>query len=242
MVEMEASGRAHGIIDISLPITPEMPIWPGDPRPELTLVTTLETDGVQISRLILGTHTGTHLDAPRHFIPGGRTIDRLDLGALVGLCRVIEVVSAEDQISRADLQRFELQPGDLVLLKTRNSRQPSEQAFALDFVALEPSAADYLCERRVQLVGIDGPSIDAWSASDFPCHKRLLGADILIVENLVLRHVVPGIYGLIAVPLNLIGADGCPVRALLTLPLSPTAQNSSYRNSSGAGSALLGIQ
>jgi arylformamidase len=215
---MEANGLLHGIIDISLPITPDMPIWPGDPRPECTLVTTLEADGVQVSQLILSTHTGTHLDAPRHFIPGGRTIDLLDLGALVGLCRVIEVVSAADQISRADLQRFELHPGDRVLLKTRNSRQPSEQTFALDFVALEPSAADYLCERGVRLVGIDGPSVDAWSASDFPCHKRLLGADLLIVENLVLRHVVPGIYGLIAVPLNLTGADGCPIRALLTHP------------------------
>jgi arylformamidase len=215
---METTGLLHGIIDISLPITPDMPIWPGDPRPQLTLVTTLESDGVQVSQLVLGTHTGTHLDAPRHFIPGGRTIDRLDLGALVGLCWVIEVVSGEEQISGADLQRFELQPGDRVLLKTRNSHQPSDQPLAQDFVALEPSAADYLCERGVRLVGIDGPSIDAWSAGDFPCHKRLLGAGMLIVENLVLRHVVPGIYGLIAVPLNVRGADGCPIRALLTHP------------------------
>jgi arylformamidase len=66
------------------------------------------------------------------------------------------------------------------------------------------------------LVGIDGPSIDPWDAHDFPSHKRLLGADILIVENLVLRHVMPGLYGLIALPLNLTGADGCPIRALLT--------------------------
>jgi arylformamidase len=213
---METTGLLRQIIDISLPITPEMPIWPGDPHPELELVTTLEIDGVQVSRLVLGTHTGTHLDAPRHFIPGGRTIDLLDLSALVGLCRVIEVGIAEEQISYADLQPFELHPGDRVLLKTRNSQQPAVQTFAPEFVALEPSAADYLCERGVCLVGIDGPSIDAWNASDFPCHKRLLGADTLILENLVLRHIVPGIYGLIAVPLNLTGADGCPIRALLT--------------------------
>jgi arylformamidase len=73
-----------------------------------------------------------------------------------------------------------------------------------------------LCEQGIRLVGIDGPSIDAWNASDFPCHKRLLGADTLILENLVLRHVMPGVYHLIAVPLNLRGADGCPIRALLT--------------------------
>jgi arylformamidase len=214
-MDMETTAPAHGIIDISLPIGPEMPIWPGDPRPQLTPVTSLEAEGVQVSQLVLGTHTGTHLDAPRHFIPAGRTIDQLDLGALLGLCRVIEVASAEGHISRADLQRFELHPGDRLLLKTRNSRQPAGQTFTPDFVALDPCAADYLCEQGACLVGIDGPSIDAWDASDFPSHKRLLGADILIVENLVLRDVRPGIYGLIAVPLNLTGADGCPVRALL---------------------------
>jgi arylformamidase len=213
---METNSLMHGVIDISLPIGPDTPIWPGDPSPKLRPVTTLESDGVQVSQLVLGTHTGTHLDAPRHFIPGGRTIDQLDLAALVGLCRVIEVVSHEAHLSRADLRRFQLQPGDRVLLKTRNSCRPAAQAIALDFAALAPSAADYLCERGVRLVGIDGPSIDAWNASDFPCHKRLLGDDILIVENLVLRYVLPGLYALIATPLNITGADGCPVRALLT--------------------------
>ena len=179
-------------------------------------MTSLEAEGVQVSQLVLGTHTGTHLDAPRHFIPGGRTIDQLDLDALVGVCRVIEVVKSEGPISRADLQRVELHPGERLLLKTRNSQQPVAPTFTPDFVALDPSAADYLCEQGVRVVGIDGPSIDAWGASDFPSHKRLLGADILILENLVLRHVVPMSYGLIAVPLNLIGADGCPIRALLT--------------------------
>jgi arylformamidase len=213
---MEINSLMHGVIDISLPIGPDTPIWPGDPRPTLRPVTTLERDGVQASELVLGTHTGTHLDAPRHFIPGGRTIDQLDLTALVGLCRVIEVVSVEAHLSPADLRQFQLQPGDRVLLKTRNSRRSATHAFAFDFTALTPSAADYLCEQGVRLVGIDGPSIDVWNAGDFPCHKRLLGDDILIVENLVLRYVVPGLYGLIATPLNITGADGCPVRALLT--------------------------
>jgi arylformamidase len=176
----------------------------------------LEAEGVQVSQLVLGTHTGTHLDAPRHFIPGGRTIDQLDLGTMVGVCRVVEVINAAERISRADLQHVELHPGDRLLLKTRNSQRPVGRAFSRDFVALDPSGADYVCEGGVGLIGIDGPSIDAWDASDFPSHKRLLGADILIVENLVLRHIMPGLYGLIAVPLNLTGADGCPVRALLT--------------------------
>jgi arylformamidase len=216
MIDMETIGPAQGIIDISLPINPTMPIWPGDPRPELATIASLAVEGVQVSRLVLGTHTGTHLDAPRHFIPGGRTIDQLDLGALVGLCRVIEVVTASGHISRADLQGVELHPGGRPLFKTRNSLQSAGLTFTPGFAALDPSGADYLCEQGVCLVGIDGPSIDAWDASDFPAHKRLLGADILIVENLVLRHVVPGTYGLIAVPLNLTGADGCPIRALLT--------------------------
>jgi arylformamidase len=215
-IDMEATGFWHDIIDISLPITSEMAIWPGDPRPECIRITTINGEGMQVSQLTLSTHTGTHLDAPRHFIPDGRTVDLLDPGALVGLCRVIEVKSAEGHISRADLQGFELRAGERVLLKTRNSHQPAGQRFRPDFAALQPGAADYVCEQEVALVGIDGPSIDAWSASDFPCHKRLLRADILVIENLVLRHVMPGIYGLIAAPLNLIGADGCPIRALLT--------------------------
>jgi arylformamidase len=213
---MGTSGSLPEILDVSLPISPGMPIWPGDPSPTLEPVTTLECHGVQISRLILGTHTGTHLDAPRHFIPGGRTVDQLDLQALVGPCQVIEVVHGGGRLSRADLQPFDLRPGARVLLKTRRSQRTDSLAFSPDFTALEPSAADHLCERRVRLVGIDSPSIDAWGVDDFPCHKRLLGADILILENLVLRHVVPGAYGLIAVPLNLVAADGCPVRALLT--------------------------
>jgi arylformamidase len=213
---MESTGLIPDIIDISLPITSEMPTWPGDPRPEFKAVSTLDMAGIQVSQLTLGTHTGTHLDAPRHFIPGGRTIDLLDLCSLVGLCRVIEVGRAEGHIARADLQGSAFHPGDRVLLKTRNSHQPARQSLTPDFAALQPAAADYLCEQGVALVGIDGPSIDVGSSRDFPCHKRLLGTDILVLENLVLRGVLPGIYGLIAVPLNVIGADGCPIRALLT--------------------------
>jgi arylformamidase len=216
MIDMESTGLTRGMIDISLPISHAMPIWPGDPRPKLTPVTSLEVEGVQVSRLVLGTHTGTHLDAPRHFIPGGRTIDQLDLDTMVGVCRVVEVINAAGPLSRVDLQSVELHPGERLLLKTRNSQQAAGLTFTADFVALDPSGADYMCEQGVRLVGIDGPSIDAWDASDFPSHKRLLGAGILILENLVLRHVVPAVYSLIAVPLNLIGADGCPIRALLS--------------------------
>jgi arylformamidase len=218
MIAMDTIGSRPAILDISLPIAPGMPVWPGDPSPTLEPVTTLEYQGVQVSRLVLGTHTGTHLDAPSHFIPGGQTIDQLDLEALVGPCRLIEVVNERQQLSRADLQPFDLQPGARVLLKTRNSQRPAGLGFSSDFVALEASAADYLCEHKVRLVGIDGPSIDAWGLDDFPCHKRLLGAEILILEHLVLGHVTPGMYGLIAAPLNLVGADGCPVRALLIRP------------------------
>jgi arylformamidase len=203
------------LLDISLPITAGMITWPGDPCPTLEPTATLEHDGVQVSRLVLGTHTGTHLDVPRHFIAGGRTIDQLDLRSLIGPCCVIEM-TPDVHVTAKQLRRFDLLPGIRLLLKTANSRRPPKPAFQPDFVALDPSAADYLCGLGAQLVGIDGPSVDAWTATDFPCHKRLLAAEILILENLVLHHVEPGGYGLIAIPLNLVGADGCPVRAVLT--------------------------
>lgn len=204
------------LIDISLSITPDMPVWPGDPCPTLEPVATLDRDGVQVSRLTLGTHTGTHLDAPRHFFAAGRTVDQLDLSALIGPCRVIEVVTQGRHVTQEDLRAFDLESGMRLLLKTANAHLPASRALHPDFIALHPSAADHLRECGVQLVGIDGPSVDAWSATDFPCHRRLLAAEILILENLVLRHVQPGRYDLIAVPLKLVGADGCPVRALLT--------------------------
>ena len=213
---MEPLVRIPYIIDITRRITADMPVWPDDPPPALEAIATLERDGVQVSRLILGTHTGTHLDAPRHFITGGQTVDQLDLAALLGPCCVLDVESRGLHITREDLENFDLQAGARVLLKTRNSRQPPTQTFRTDFIALEASAAEYFCERRVRLVGIDGPSVDAWSTPDFPCHRGLLKADILILENLDLGHVVPGAYGLIALPLNLVNADGCPIRALLT--------------------------
>ena len=203
------------IIDISLPISPGMAVWPGDPLPRLDLVTTLPRDGVQTSRVRMSAHTGTHLDAPRHFIPGGRTIDQLDLGALLGACCVLEIAPEVRRVTHESLRPFTLPPRARVLLKTQNSHRPPAHAFSPDFVALDPSAATYLCEQGIRLVGIDGPSVDAWSASDFPCHRRLLAAGILILENLVLRHVAPGTYRLIALPLNLRGADGSPVRAIL---------------------------
>ena len=169
-----------------------MPIWPGDPRPQLTPVTSLEVEGVQVSQLVLGTHTGTHLDAPRHFIPGGRTIDQLDLDALVGVCRVIEVIKCGGTHLAGGPAARRAAPRRATAAQDAQFPTAPGPTFTPDFVALDPSGADYLCEQGVRVVGIDGPSIDAWGASDFPSHKRLLGADILILENLVLRHVVPG--------------------------------------------------
>ena len=214
----KATGPAWGsweILDISLPISPDMPVWPGDPPPELTPVATLARDGVRVSRLVLGTHTGTHLDAPSPFVEGGRTVDQLDLATLFGPCRVIEITTDAPYVTAENLRPFGLEAGVRVLLKTRNSRRPPPRVFIPDFVGLESSAALYLCEVGVRLVGIDGPSVDMWTASDFPCHRSLLTTGILILENLVLRHVKPGSYELIAAPLNLVGADGCPVRAAL---------------------------
>src|SRR5687767_8132219 len=108
---MQSLHRMPHILDISLPIFPGMPTWPGDPSQGLEPVTTVEHHGVRVSRLVLGTHTGTHLDAPSHFSAGGRTIDQLDLEALVGSCCLIDVMREGGPLTRAALRPFNLQLG-----------------------------------------------------------------------------------------------------------------------------------
>jgi arylformamidase len=171
-------------------------------------------DGVNVSRITLGSHSGTHLDAPRHFFARGTAVDALDLEILLGPARVCAVMSPT-HITADDLRALQLEGSRRVLFKTTNAALWDMPGFQSNYVALTASAARLLVELGVALVGIDYLSIDAFERQDFPAHRILLGAGVLILEGLDLRAVPPGEYELIALPLLLQAGDGAPARVLL---------------------------
>lgn len=206
-------------IDISLPLSPRVPIWPGNAPYELQPVKRLASGGSSnVSRVSLGTHTGTHVDAPRHFFDDGRAVDELPLSLLVGPCGVAEIPIAPGRrsIARDDLERAAgSPPPERLLLKTPNSLLWGTPDFNPDFVSLSPEAARWLVETGVRLVGIDYLSIEAFRNPGAPTHHILLGAGVIIVEGLNLAVVEPGPYELICLPLGIVGSDGAPARVIL---------------------------
>ena len=194
------------IIDISLPIGPDTPVWPGDPPVLIEPVARVAGgDPADVSRLTLGTHTGTHVDPPAHFLPGTATVDALDLEVLVGPAIVAELPAGP--IDGAALRSVALAEGSTrVLLKTGG-----------DAGALTPDGARSLVERGVLLVGADTLSIEP-DTDDYPVHQILLGAGVVIVEGLDLAAVAPGPYHFVCLPLRIAGGDGAPARAVLIRP------------------------
>ena len=189
------------IIDVSVPVRAGMITYPGDPDVRLERVSSIgDGDVVNLSRLDLGVHSGTHVDAPLHFLDGGRSVETLPLDVLVGPCVVVD--GLDPAVVPAGAER--------VLFKTPNSRLWERDQFSEDFVALDGEAARALVAGGVRLVGIDYLSI-----GDEEAHKVLLGAGVVAIEGLDLREVEPGEYRLICAPLKLEGAEGAPARVLL---------------------------
>src|SRR5215475_1933431 len=204
------------IYDITAPLSPSLPVYPGDPEVTITPIAQLRWgDVANVSRLVLSSHTGTHLDAPRHFFEGGLTIDSLDLRLLMGPARVCAFPHATTHLTADDLRPLGLASIQRLLLQTPNTALWEKQGFQANYIALTESAAHLLVEMGVRLVGIDYLSVDAFERQDFPVHHILLGAGIVILEGLDLRAVPPGAYELLALPLLLQDGDGAPVRALL---------------------------
>jgi arylformamidase len=193
------------------------PAWPGDPAFALDALYTVAQDGVAVSRLTLGSHTGTHVDAPAHLQSGGVTVDALSLERLCGPAWVA-YLDAQAHITTDDLVRAAI-PDDCrrLLLRTGNSERGLLRApiFYPDYTALTADAAAYLAARRLWLVGIDALSVDAFTADELPAHRALLDGGIIVVEGLDLTNAAPGPYWLACLPLRLTGADGAPARAVL---------------------------
>lgn len=205
------------IYDISLSISESLVIWPGDPPIRITQPRHVDRgDRSTVSRLEMSAHTGTHVDAPAHFIRGGAGADALDLDTLVGLVLVAEARDV-DTLTADVLAELAIPLGaERVLFRTRNSNlwAQGEREFHEDFVAITEDGARWLIERGIRLVGVDYLSVGPFDAP-VPTHEMLLQAGIVLVEGLDLSGIRPGMYQLVCLPLKIVGADGAPARAIL---------------------------
>lgn len=206
------------IFDITLPVFPGMPVWPGDPPLVLEQVEAMDSGAhVNVSRLDCSVHTGTHVDAPHHFLNDGRTVESLPLEVLTGPARVVAIPSSADLVTAPVLEAASIPPGTArLLLKTRNSEfwRRGERRFQEDFVAVSPDGAEWLVAHGIRLVGVDYLSVAPFQDSD-PTHHILLEAGVVILEGVDLSAVQPGAYDLYCLPLKLVGSDGAPARAIL---------------------------
>jgi arylformamidase len=209
------------IYDISVPIAPgETPTYPGDPGIEVGSWSAIARgDSANVSVLNFGAHTGTHIDAPSHFIEGAPGISSLPLDALVGPARVVEIPTDANAVEESHVRPESLQGAERVLFKTRNSalwEEPRGQ-FHKDFAYVEPAAARALVRAGVRLVGFDYLSVEKFGSDTFETHLALLSAGVVIVEGLDLRAVGAGLYELCCLPLRIAAGsgDGAPARAVL---------------------------
>lgn len=201
------------IIDISWPISPAMTQYKNNQYVECH---PRERAGSTVAEHLwhLHTHTGTHIDAPQHMLPEGKTLEQLPLDLFIGPARVIELTHVEEKITAQDLERHFLQPHERIILKTQNSFLLSTAPFCATFIFIDATAATFLASLPIKTVGFDYLGIER-SQPAHPTHKILLHAGIGIIEGLRLEHVVAGTYELYCLPLALVGMDGAPARAVL---------------------------
>ncbi|MGD2162601.1 MAG: cyclase family protein [Anaerolineales bacterium] len=205
------------IVDISLPISPQLPVWPGDPAVQIEKLSMIsEGADANVSKISFGVHMGTHVDAPYHFIDSGQGIETLALEILVGPAHVLDLIGVE-VIDRDTLEDAQIPEGvERILFKTRNSMYWATgiKTFQEDFVAVDLSGAEWLVEHGIKLVGVDYLSVAPFHEG-VPTHQALLRHGVVIVEGLDLSSVEAGRYDLACLPLKIIASDGAPARAVL---------------------------
>ena len=203
------------IIDISQPVDASIGVWPGD-TPFSAEFTWDMARGAScnVSRIVTSPHNGTHADAPLHFRPGGAGIGDVDLESYVGPCVVVDG-PREGSVEATLFAGIDLAITPRILVRTRDE---GGTEFRRDFVSLSEGAARWLADNGVRLIGLDTPSMDPFDSKTMDAHHALLAAPVAILENLVLAHVDPGVYELIALPLRWTGLDASPVRAILRRP------------------------
>ncbi|HXZ81367.1 MAG TPA: cyclase family protein [Terriglobales bacterium] len=210
---------SSGWIDVSVAVDPaKIPVYAGDPEPQFTLVKSMaKGDKLNLSDLHMGVHTGTHIDAPLHFIADGGSVDRIPLENLIGPALVIECSRSAAIVDAAELNRHDWRGAKRLLFKTRNSYDNfwNDKTFHKDYVAFAPDAAQLLGQAGVELVGIDYLSAEKFGSPEPKAHLALLSQGVVIVEGLDLRPVMGGNYDMIALPVKLAGIEGSPTRVVL---------------------------
>ncbi len=208
------------IYDVSVPISEITPVWPSDPRVEIESLSSIaKGDPVNVSRLSMCTHTGTHVEAPYHFVQQGITVDKLPLDLLVGPAFIAEVDAPEaKKIGVFDLARIHF-PRDTtrLLIKTSNSNFWEDRLteFEREFIHLHYRTAEWLIKRGIALLGVDYLSVEAFGVKDFRVHHTLLEAGVIIIEGLDLSRVPAGPCQLLCLPLRIEGVEAAPARVLV---------------------------
>jgi arylformamidase len=201
------------IYDISMPITQDMPVYKGkeSKRPILKVESDFTTGTTYESRISMNLHTGTHLDRTLHMMQGGNTMETLDLNQVVCECKVLDLTDVKEMITKEDLVAKDIVAGDFLLLKTKNS---FEDILETDFIYLEKSGAKYLASLGILGVGTDALGIER-SQSNHETHLQLMNLGVHILEGLRLKDIEEGTYFMVAAPINIVGGEAAPVRAIL---------------------------
>ncbi len=209
--------RYETVYDISVLLGTESIDYPGDTPYSRDLMLTIEDSGISnVSKLVMSAHSGTHLDAPLHFIPNAKSIDEYSVQQFILTAQVVNIEDRE-AIRPSELENLDIKQGDALLFKTDNSisGRCRSGVFSESFVYLSPEAADFCVEKKVSLVGIDYATIERYGDEAFPVHHKILGSNILILEGINLKGVPTGRYTLFCLPLKIKGGEAAPVRAIL---------------------------
>ena len=206
------------VIDISWPISKATTGYKDRNIVTIEEIKNFNRDGVRETTIHLNSHTGTHVDAPSHFLKEGKTIDEIELNRLIGDCVVLDMTTCAERITRDCLLEYadKITENSIILLRTTNSDISPTDKFNIHFIYLEASGAAYLAEKKIKAVGIDYLGIEH-SQPGHPTHENLLNADIVIIEGLRLGHVKPDNYFFVCLPLNMIGTEAAPARAVLMM-------------------------
>lgn len=201
-------------IDISWIITNEITEYKNKKSVKITQLAKYDLNGVREKLITFNSHTGTHIDAPAHFTRNGKTLDKLALDKFYGPCKVLDLTHINEKITSKDLEKFDIQENDIIILKTKNSSLKEQGNFVSDYIYLEKTGARFLADKKIKTFGFDYLGIER-NQPGHETHKYLLNANIPIIEGLRLKNVKAGKYILSCFPIFIKNSDGAPARAIL---------------------------